>query len=51
MGKKLFVGNLPLSATDQSIKEAFSRWNSRVQKLSLIVIQDVAKVLEFVEMS
>ena len=52
MGKKLFVGNLPFSATDQSIKEAFSRCGT-VESAKIITDRDTgrSKGFGFVEMS
>ena len=35
MGKKLYVGNLPFSATEDSLKEAFSRFGT-VESVSII---------------
>ena len=52
MGKKLFVGNLPFSATDQTIKEAFSRCGT-VESAKIITDRDTgrSKGFGFVEMS
>ncbi len=52
MGKKLFVGNLPFSATDQTIKEAFSRCGT-VESAKIITERDTgrSKGFGFVEMS
>ena len=35
MGKKLYVGNLPFSATEDSLKEAFSRFGT-VESVNII---------------
>lgn len=35
MGKKLYVGNLPFSATDDSLKEAFSQFGT-VESVTII---------------
>jgi len=52
MGKKLFVGNLPFSATDQSIKETFSQYGT-VESAKIITDRDTgrSKGFGFVEMS
>jgi len=52
MGKKLFVGNLPFSATEQSIKDAFSKCGT-VESAKIITDRDTgrSKGFGFVEMS
>ena len=52
MGKKLFVGNLPFSATDQSLKETFSQCGT-VESSKIITDRDTgrSKGFGFVEMS
>ena len=52
MGKKLFVGNLPFSATEQSIKETFSQCGN-VESAKIITDRDTgrSKGFGFVEMS
>jgi len=52
MGRKLYVGNLPYSATEQSIREAFSKAGT-VDSVSLITDRDTgqSKGFGFVEMS
>jgi RNA recognition motif-containing protein len=52
MGKKLYVGNLPYSATDQSVREAFSKCGT-VSSVSIISDRDTgqSKGFGFVEMS
>jgi RNA recognition motif-containing protein len=52
MGRKLYVGNLPYSATEQSLREAFSA-NGSVDSVTLIVDRDTgqSKGFGFVEMS
>ncbi len=52
MGRKLYVGNLPYSATEQSIREAFSA-SGTVDSVSLITDRDTgqSKGFGFVEMS
>ncbi len=39
MGKKLYVGNLPFSATEDSLKEAFSRFGT-VESVTIIMDKD-----------
>lgn len=52
MSKKLYVGNLPYSATDESLAEAFSECGS-VQSARVIIDRDSgrSKGFAFVEMS
>jgi RNA recognition motif-containing protein len=52
MGKKLYVGNLPFSATDQSLHETFSQCGS-VESSKIIMDRDTgrSKGFGFVEMS
>jgi cold-inducible RNA-binding protein len=52
MGRKLYVGNLPYSATDTSLREAFSA-NGTVDSVTLITDRDSgqSKGFGFVEMS
>jgi RNA recognition motif-containing protein len=52
MGRKLYVGNLPYSATDQSLREAFSA-SGTVDSVSLITDRDTgqSKGFAFIEMS
>lgn len=52
MGKKLYVGNLPFSATDQSLVEAFSQCGT-VESAKIIMDRDTgrSKGFGFVEMS
>ncbi|MBP7845089.1 MAG: RNA-binding protein [Proteobacteria bacterium] len=52
MGKKLFVGNLPFSATEQSLKDAFSQCGT-VESSKIITDRDTgrSKGFGFVEMS
>jgi RNA recognition motif-containing protein len=52
MGRKLYVGNLPYSATEQSIRDAFSA-SGTVDSVSLITDRDTgqSKGFGFVEMS
>ncbi|MDH4109536.1 MAG: RNA-binding protein [Gammaproteobacteria bacterium] len=51
MGKKLYVGNLPYSADDQSLQALFSQYGS-VQSVNLITDRDTgrSKGFGFVEM-
>jgi len=51
MGRKLYVGNLPYSATEQSLREAFSA-SGTVDSVSLITDRDTgqSKGFGFVEM-
>jgi len=52
MGRKLYVGNLPYSATEQSLREAFAV-SGTVDSVSLITDRDTgqSKGFGFVEMS
>lgn len=52
MGKKLYVGNLPFTATDQSLNEAFAQCGT-VESASVITDRDSgrSKGFGFVEMS
>ena len=52
MGRKLYVGNLPYSATEQSLREAFAK-SGTVDSVSLITDRDTgqSKGFGFVEMS
>ena len=52
MGRKLYVGNLPYSATEQSLREAFSA-SGTVDSVSLITDRDSgqSKGFGFVEMA
>ena len=52
MGKKLYVGNLPFNATDESIQEMFAQAGS-VQSAKIITDRDSgrSKGFGFVEMS
>jgi RNA recognition motif-containing protein len=52
MGRKLYVGNLPYSATDASIREAFSAVGT-VDSVSVITDRDTgqSKGFAFVEMA
>ena len=52
MGRKLYVGNLPYSATEASLREAFSA-SGTVETVSLITDRDTgqSKGFGFVEMS
>ena len=52
MGRKLYVGNLPNSATEQSLREAFAA-SGTVDSVSLITDRDTgqSKGFAFVEMS
>src|SRR5262249_58762848 len=52
MGKKLYVGNLPFSATDEALQEIFSQAGS-VQSAKIITDRDTgrSKGFGFVEMS
>mgnify|MGYP002262011990 CR=1 FL=1 len=42
MGKKLYVGNLPYSATEDSLKEAFSRFGT-VESVTIITDRDTGQ--------
>jgi cold-inducible RNA-binding protein len=52
MGRKLYVGNLPYSATEQSLRDAFAA-SGTVDSVSLITDRDTgqSKGFAFVEMS
>jgi RNA recognition motif-containing protein len=52
MGRKLYVGNLPYSATEQSLREAFAP-SGTVDTVSIITDRDTgqSKGFAFVEMS
>ena len=52
MGRKLYVGNLPYSATEQSLREAFSA-SGTVDSVSVITDRDTgqSKGFAFVEMA
>ena len=52
MGRKLYVGNLPYSATEQSLREAFAA-SGTVDSVSLITDRDTgqSKGFAFVEIS
>jgi RNA recognition motif-containing protein len=52
MGRKLYVGNLPYSATEQSLHEAFSAYGT-VDSATVITDRDTgrSKGFGFVEMS
>src|SRR5437868_6323207 len=52
MGKKLYVGNLPFSATDQSLADAFAQCGT-VESAKIITDRDTgrSKGFGFVEMS
>ena len=52
MGRKLYVGNLPYSATEQSLREAFAP-SGTVDTVSLITDRDTgqSKGFAFVEMA
>jgi len=52
MGRKLYVGNLPYSATESSLREAFSA-SGTVDSVNLITDRDTgqSKGFAFVEMS
>ena len=52
MGRKLYVGNLPYSATETSLREAFSA-SGTVETVNLIIDRDTgqSKGFGFVEMS
>ncbi|HUL83234.1 MAG TPA: RNA-binding protein [Gammaproteobacteria bacterium] len=52
MGRKLYVGNLPYSATEQTLREAFAA-SGTVDTVSLITDRDTgqSKGFAFVEMS
>jgi RNA recognition motif-containing protein len=42
MGKKLYVGNLPFSATEDSLKEAFSQFGT-VESVAIITDRDTGR--------
>jgi len=52
MGKKLYVGNLPFSSTEDSLKETFSECGT-VESVKIIMDRDTgrSKGFGFVEMS
>src|SRR3970282_1930509 len=52
MGRKLYVGNLPYSATEQSLREAFSA-SGVVDSVNLITDRDTgqSKGFAFIEMA
>jgi RNA recognition motif-containing protein len=52
MGRKLYVGNLPYSATEQSLREAFAA-SGTVDSVSVITDRDTgqSKGFAFVEMA
>jgi RNA recognition motif-containing protein len=52
MGRKLYVGNLPYSATEQSLREAFAA-SGTVDTVSVITDRDTgqSKGFAFIEMS
>ena len=52
MGRKLYVGNLPYSATEQSVRDAFAKCGT-VSSVSIISDRDTgqSKGFGFVEMS
>jgi RNA recognition motif-containing protein len=52
MGRKLYVGNLPYSATEESLEQTFSA-HGRVESVKLITDRDTgqSKGFGFVEMS
>jgi RNA recognition motif-containing protein len=52
MGRKLYVGNLPYSATEQSLREAFAP-SGTVDSVSVITDRDTgqSKGFAFIEMS
>jgi RNA recognition motif-containing protein len=52
MGKKLYVGNLPFSATEDSLKEAFLQFGT-VETVSIITDRDTgqSKGFGFLEMA
>jgi RNA recognition motif-containing protein len=52
MGKKLYVGNLPFTATDQSLGDAFAQYGT-VESAKIIMDRDTgrSKGFGFVEMS
>ncbi len=42
MGKKLYVGNLPFSATEDSVKEAFEQFGT-VESVTIITDRDTGR--------
>jgi len=52
MGKKLYVGNLPFSATEDSLKESFSRFGT-VESVNIITDRSTgqSKGFGFIELS
>lgn len=52
MSKKIYVGNLPYSANDQTLVDAFSQWGT-VESAKVIIDRDSgrSKGFAFVEMS
>jgi len=52
MGKKLYVGNLPFSATEESLKDAFLRFGT-VESVTIITDKDTgqSKGFGFLELS
>mgnify|MGYP001170007936 FL=1 len=52
MGKKLYVGNLPFSATEDSLKEAFLQFGT-VESVTIITDRDTgqSKGFGFIELS
>jgi RNA recognition motif-containing protein len=52
MGKKLYVGNLPFSATEDSLREAFARFGT-VESVNIITDRDTgqSKGFGFIELS
>jgi RNA recognition motif-containing protein len=52
MGRKLYVGNLPYSATDQSLREAFAA-SGTVDSVNVITDRDTgqSKGFAFIEMA
>ncbi len=52
MAKKLYVGNLPFSATEESLKEAFSKFGT-VETVAIVTDRDTgqSRGFGFVELS
>ena len=52
MGKKLYVGNLPFSATEDSLKQAFSKFGT-VETVAIVTDRDTgqSRGFGFVELS
>ena len=52
MGKKLYVGNLPFSATEDSLKEAFAKFGT-VESVAIVTDRDTgqSRGFGFVELS